>query len=250
VDGVRHPAVAGTFYPAQPAVLARTIDELVAGAQAGPAPKAIIVPHAGYMYSGAIAASAFARIDRAIERVVIIGPAHRVYVDRPVWPGVARMETPLGEIEVDVAAIERAGFAAHPAAHAREHSIEVELPFVQKLAPRAKVVPLVVSDRLIDLEPLWGGRETLIAISSDLSHYLPYAECRSTDARTAEKILAFEEVDSDAACGAAGINSLSAIARKRGLRIEQLDLRNSGDTAGPRDRVVGYGAFALYEATR
>ena len=247
MEATRPPAVAGLFYPEEREVLARTVDELLAAAPGGEAPKAIVVPHAGYVYSGAIAASAFKRVGAGIERVVIVGPAHRVYCDQLVWPGARHMQTPLGDVEIDVAAIERAGYEAHPAAHAREHSIEVELPFVQKLLPRAKVVPLVISRGDVDLEPVWGGPETLIAISTDLSHYLPYARAKDIDARTAANILALEPVEHECACGAAGLNGLLAIARRKQLRIEQVDLRNSGDTSGTKDRVVGYGAFALYE---
>ncbi len=253
LDSVRPPAVAGTFYPAAPRALADQIDGLLAAASGGAPPKAIVVPHAGLVYSGPIAASAFARVAPAIERVVIIGPAHRVYVDHLVWPGARKMRTPLGEVAIDVDAIERVGIAAHPAAHAREHSIEVELPFVQQLLPRAQIVPLIAS-RASEAEvarvlaELWGGPETLIAISSDMSHYLPYAEGRARDRDTAAKIVAHEgALEGEQACGAAGLNGLARLARDKHLRAELIDLRSSGDTAGPRDQVVGYGAFALYE---
>ncbi|HEY6038087.1 MAG TPA: AmmeMemoRadiSam system protein B, partial [Kofleriaceae bacterium] len=176
---VRPAAVAGTFYPGSPAELGATIDQLLTTARADPAvkaatPKALIVPHAGYIYSGAVAASGFARIaagaDR-LDRVVILSPAHRVYVEGLTWPGTSHLRTPLGEIEVDVAAIRAIPeLVAHPSAHAREHAIEVELPFVQRLAPRAKVIPIAASHAapaLVGkvLEQLWGGPETLIVIS-------------------------------------------------------------------------------------
>ena len=265
IQGVRPPAVAGSFYPAEPAALRALVDRLLAArseARSGAMPKALIVPHAGYVYSGPVAAAAFARVAShagRLERVVLLGPAHRIFVHGLAWPGAARLRTPLGEVVVDVEAIREAaralpGVRADAAAHAREHSIEVMLPFVQRLAPAAKVVPLIGStapaaDVGRVLEALWGGAETLIVISSDLSHYLPYAVARSRDENTAERIAGLDGVLSgDDACGAVGINGLLWVARQRGLRVELVDLRSSGDTAGTRDEVVGYGAFALYEA--
>jgi AmmeMemoRadiSam system protein B len=256
---VRPAAVAGTFYPGSARELNATLDTLLGAAATteAPAPKALIVPHAGYVYSGAIAATAFRRIEKIadrLERIVIVSPAHRVYVEGLVWPGTTHLETPLGQISVDVDAIRGIPeLVAHPAVHAREHAIEVELPFVQRLAPRAKVIPIAASHASAELvgsvlDRLWGGPETLIVISSDLSHYHPYADARARDRRTADKILAFDTgLEGEEACGCTGINGLAWVARRRHLRIEVLDLRNSGDTAGPRDEVVGYGAFALYE---
>jgi MEMO1 family protein len=257
---VRLPAVAGTFYPATPDVLLATVDGLLeaAGAPSEPRPKALIVPHAGYIYSGAIAASGFARVgrDAPITRVVMIGPAHRVALDGLAWPGAARVATPLGEVEVDVDAIAAVPeLIASPLAHAREHSLEVELPFIQRLWPRAKVIPIAASHARPEqvghvLEALWGGPETLIVISSDLSHYLPYATGRAHDEHTAAKIVALDTgLTGEEACGATGINGLTWVARRRGLVPELVDLRSSGDTAGrDRDEVVGYGAFAFHEA--
>ena len=253
---VRAPAVAGRFYPASPAELTARIDALLAGA-APPTtarPKALIVPHAGLVYSGPIAAAAFARIApwaARLERIVMIGPAHRVFVDGLVGPGCTQLRTPLGLVDVDVAAL--AALPASAAAHAHEHSLEVELPFLQRLAPRAKVVPLIGSRAepavvARELERLWGGAETLIVISSDLSHFLSYDAGRARDEHTVAKILARDAVlVGDEACGAIGINGLLQVAHARRLSIELVDLRSSGDTAGRRDEVVGYGAFALYE---
>ena len=188
LETTRAPAVAGSFYPASPEGLDALVDRLLAphdagAAPPGPPPKALIVPHAGYVYSGPIAASAFARLlpsRGAITRVVLLGPAHRVRVEGLVSPGVARMRTPLGDVAVDTDALAALGdVRADPRAHAAEHSLEVELPFLQKVAPGARVVPLAVGEAHPDdvarrLEALWGGPETLIVISSDLSHYLPY----------------------------------------------------------------------------
>ena len=255
VIDVRPPAVAGTFYPGDAAVLRRTLDELLAAASPAPAgaacPKALIVPHAGYIYSGAIAASAFARVApfaEAITRVVLIGPAHRMYVDGLATPGAERLATPLGEVAVDPAARE---LPADPRAHAREHALEVELPFLQRVCPRAQVVPVIgsraTSDEVAALLDALDGPGTLFVISSDLSHYEPYAQGRLHDAATAERIVALDAtLAGEDACGALGINGLLRLAQRRGLRAEAIDLRSSGDTAGGRDEVVGYGAFAVY----
>jgi AmmeMemoRadiSam system protein B len=259
VEAVRAAAVAGRFYPGSREELSRTVRELLAEAPTiGPRPKAIIAPHAGFVYSGPIAASAFARIApiaSEIERVILVGPAHREYVDGLVWPDAARLATPLGEVEVDVDAIARiAQIRPNASAHAREHCLEVELPFLQTLMPDARVVPLLASRAAPELvgrvlERLWGGPETLIVISSDLSHYLAYAKGRARDQKTVEQILAFDPtLDGEQACGAVAINGLSWLAREKRLRAELVDLRSSGDTAGSRDEVVGYGAIAFTEA--
>lgn len=255
---LRQPAVAGTFYPGDPRELGALVDALLAGAaeRVGPSPKAIIAPHAGYVYSGPVAASAFALLLRRaqpVSRVVLLGPAHRVRVDGLASPGATVLRTPLGDVRVDVAALSTIGAPESPEAHRREHSLEVELPFLQRVAPRASVVPLVVGAATAEevaraLEVVWGGPETVIVVSSDLSHYLPYDVGRVADERTAARIVALDDgLGGDEACGAAPINGLLRVARRRGMRAELVDLRSSGDTAGPRDEVVGYGAFALYE---
>ena len=259
-DSVRAPAVAGTFYPSSASELGALVDRLLAAASVpadAPCPKALIVPHAGYVYSGPIAASAFARIAphrERITRVVLVGVSHRVYVEGLATPGCARLRTPLGEIEIDREALRGlGGIEDNVAAHAREHSLEVELPFLQRVAPHAKIVALAGSRAEPErvgrvLEALWGGPETLIVISSDLSHYLPYAQGRELDRETCARITAFDmAITGDRACGSVGINGLAWIARKKQLRCELIDLRSSGDTAGSRDEVVGYAAFALYE---
>ncbi|HSN29364.1 MAG TPA: AmmeMemoRadiSam system protein B [Kofleriaceae bacterium] len=251
---VRPAAVAGTFYPAAAEVLDAQVSKLLAAAKApaGPCPKALIVPHAGYIYSGPIAASAFARIapygDR-ITRVVLIGPAHRVFVNGLAATGADKLRTPLGDIDVE----QVPGIHVNPAAHAREHSLEVMLPFLQKVCPNARVIALCGSRaRPEDVGTLlaehWGGPETLILISSDLSHYLPYAEGREVDQQTAEQILALDAtIEGEHACGSIGINGLLWLAKKKQMRAELVDLRSSGDTAGDKAEVVGYGAFAFYE---
>jgi AmmeMemoRadiSam system protein B len=260
---VRFPAVAGTFYPASRAELDALVTSMLSAVEPGVAvrrPKAVIVPHAGYIYSGAVAASAFARVapfGASLRRVLLVGPAHRVRVDGLASPGVSHLRTPLGDVMVDLDALGAVPeIAPNAAVHAREHSLEVELPFLQKVAAGAKVVPIAVGAaepmavaRVI--EALWGGPETLVVISSDLSHYLPYDDARAVDRRTADRVLALDPkpLTGEDACGATGINGLLVAARGRGLAVELADLRNSGDTAGSRHEVVGYGAFALYEAS-
>lgn len=219
-------------------------------------PKALVVPHAGYVYSGPIAASAYACLSGArdrVRRVVLLGPAHRVYVSGLVLPDATAFETPLGRIDVDMQASSGLGLVHNAAAHAREHSLEVELPFLQSVLSAFTIAPIAVGDSTPTevaavIEALWGGPETLIVVSSDLSHYLPYAQARAVDARTARKVLALDvTVGYEEACGAGPLNGLLLVARRRGLEVAQLDLRTSGDTAGSKGEVVGYGAFAFYE---
>ncbi len=271
---LRPAAVAGLFYPSEPGELRATVSALLDAARAdhrartpggaaaaARAPKALILPHAGYVYSGAIAASGYAALGaaaRTLGRVVLLGPAHRVWLRGLAVPAAQAFATPLGEMPVDTDAV--AALRALPAvtvsdeAHALEHSLEVQLPFLQELAPQARIVPVVAGDAscgeaaaLIDV--LWGGPETLIIVSSDLSHYQSYASACVADRATAQAIVAGrEDLRGDEACGAVPINGLARVARRRGLRVEILDLRNSGDTAGERSRVVGYGAFGYYDA--
>jgi AmmeMemoRadiSam system protein B len=260
---VRPPAVAGAFYPSDPSELREHVDALLARAVpsiVGPPPKAIIVPHAGYVYSGAIAASGYARLRDAevrIERVVLLGPCHRVRLAGVAVPEADVLETPLGQIPVDVEAIAKVadfpGVTRSDRAHAKEHSLEVQLPFLQRILGSFKVVPLGVGDATPDevarvLEALWGGPETLIVVSSDLSHYLPYAIAKGVDQYTAQRVLELCPIlDPSEACGATPLNGLLLVARHKHLRPALLDLRSSGDTAGPRDGVVGYGAFGFFE---
>jgi AmmeMemoRadiSam system protein B len=262
---VRPAAVAGAFYPEQPEALKQMLADCFAAAKPGPAesalrPKALIVPHAGYVYSGAVAASAYAVLKpwrASIRRVVLLGPVHRVWVPGLALPGVDAFESPLGRILLDQTGI--AAIADLPqvsvsvAAHAEEHSLEVHLPFLQSVLADFWLIPLAVggaSPAAVAqvLDRLWGGDETLIVISSDLSHFLPYAEAKRADAATANAILGLNShLVGEQACGAHPVNGLMLAAGQRGLVPHLLDLRNSGDTAGSRDRVVGYGAFAFVE---
>lgn len=222
-------------------------------------PKALVVPHAGYVYSGPIAASAYACLRafrEKIRRVVLFGPAHRVYLHGLALPDADAFDTPLGRIRIDADAAASLGLPRNVAAHAREHSLEVELPFLQSVLASFDIVPIAVGDAGPEevagiIERLWGGPETLIVISSDLSHYLPYATARAVDTRTAGKIISLEgPLGHDEACGATPINGLLLVARRRRLLPVALDIRSSGDTAGSKGEVVGYGAFAFYEDER
>jgi MEMO1 family protein len=256
---VRPPAVAGMFYPDDGAVLRRDVMAMLAGCPvAGPVPKAIIAPHAGYIYSGPVAARVYARLAPLaglVSRVVLLGPVHRVWVPGLALPGVEAFDTPLGRVFLEAESVAAlAGFPqveTNAAAHAMEHSLEVQLPFLQTVLGDFKLVPLVVGGASPEavaevLEALWGGPETLVVVSSDLSHFLPYAEARDLDASTADAIMRLDgHLVGERACGAHPVNGLLLAARRHGLTPHQIDLRNSGDTAGDKQRVVGYGAFAF-----
>jgi AmmeMemoRadiSam system protein B len=257
---VRPAAVAGAFYPDNAGELRAAVLGYVARTNPpGPFPKALIAPHAGYQYSGPVAGSAYALIAPRrdeIERVVLIGPSHRVGFAGLALPDAAAFATPLGEVLLDRAAIDRIRplpqVIVSDQAHRREHSLEVHLPFLQEVLGPCSIVPLLTGDAVPSevgavIEALWGGPETLIVVSSDLSHYHDYATASRMDAATSAAIEALrdEEIADDDACGAVAIRGLLWAARRRGLRARTLDLRNSGDTAGGKDRVVGYGAYAL-----
>lgn len=261
----RPPAVAGQFYPGSAERLSAEVVRLLAAApehRGTAAVKALIAPHAGYVYSGPVAATAFAAVkDRsaAIERVVVIGPAHYVAVRGVAVPTVDAFDTPLGRVPID-----RAGMSAlsdvpcviaSDVPHAPEHALEVELPFLQTVLRSFAVIPLLVGDAAPQevaeaLERVWGGEETLIVVSSDLSHYLDYDRARRRDHATAAAIeqLDWTRIGPNDACGALAICGLLVQARRRGLGAERLALCNSGDTAGDRQRVVGYGAWAFAPA--
>lgn len=223
-------------------------------------PKALIAPHAGYAYSGPIAASAYSALGGAahtIERVVLVGPSHYVPFFGVAVPRAEAFETPLGKVPVDDDArrevLRMPGVVAADAPHAREHSLEVQLPFLQTLLGEFRVLPIAAGDATAReiaaaLECVWGDERTLVVVSSDLSHYLDYATARDLDAATAGAILdRSTELGGEQACGCVGINGLMHAARERALDVRLLDLRNSGDTCADRSSVVGYGAFAVYE---
>jgi AmmeMemoRadiSam system protein B len=264
MGGIRQPAVAGRFYSADAGRLRASVEGYLDAAnrpRTGRPPKALIAPHAGYAYSGPVAGHAFAALRVAAEplrRVVVIGPAHFVPVRGVAVPSADAFRTPLGDVPVDRAAIEaivdlpQVNVADAP--HEPEHALEVELPFLQTILEKFSIVPLVVgqaqpSEIAEILARLWGGDETAIVVSSDLSHYHDYVTAQRLDAATATTIEALDpSLAPDDACGHLPIAGLLIEVRRRSLEALRLDLRNSGDTAGPKDQVVGYGAWAFHHA--
>ncbi|MFT3930925.1 MAG: AmmeMemoRadiSam system protein B [Spongiibacteraceae bacterium] len=261
---MRAAVVAGTFYPGQPEQLAANVSELLAAVDASELvarPKALIVPHAGYIYSGPTAAAAYASLaDNAeqIRRVILLGPVHRIPVRGLALPDVEAFATPLGTIELDRAAISNISsmpqVVVSTAAHRFEHSLEVQLPFLQTVLDDFKLVPIAVGDASAEqvaevIEKLWGGPETLIVVSSDLSHFHSYRSATQIDQQTVASILDLRSLNShEQACGATPINGLLQVARRHGLKPELIDLCNSGDTAGDKERVVGYTSIAFHDA--
>jgi AmmeMemoRadiSam system protein B len=255
----RRPAVAGVFYPDDPDELAREVRAHLGAAKrhGGPAPRAIIAPHAGYVYSGPVAGSAYARLAPLrgrVRRVVLIGPSHHVGFEGLAVPSADAFTTPLGPVPLDREAID--ALLALPqvreldAAHAQEHSLEVQLPFLQEVLGEFRLVPLAAGDASAEevaevIERFFDEPETLVVVSSDLSHYHDYATARRLDAETSRAIceLRPDDLDWESACGRVGVRGLLVVARRHGLAAHALDVRSSGDTAGPRDRVVGYGAY-------
>ena len=257
----RAPAVAGLFYEADPARLRRHVDGLLAGVSDGshPFPRALIVPHAGYIYSGQTAARAYARLrhrERPIRRVALFGPAHRVYLEGMAVPSVEAFDTPLGRIPLDLEGIDAVrsmpGVCVSDEAHREEHSLEVQLPFLQAVLTDFSLVPVVVGrceGPLVGavMEALWSDAGTLLLVSTDLSHFHSYDRARNLDTRTSERLLPrHRDLVGEEAYGASALNGLMSTGRSRSLEMELIDLCNSGDTAGDRNRVVGYGAFSLH----
>lgn len=261
----RHPPqVAGMFYPNDPGECAKAVDRCLSAASASPVadPKVIVAPHAGYIYSGPVAGTAYKPLQRLadrIRRVVLIGPAHRHALRGVATTSAGAWETPLGAVSVDADAL--AHLSGHPSFHVNdaafrgEHSLEVQLPFLQRVLGDFSLIPLLAGDvspatvaDILDL--VWGGSETLIVVSSDLSHFHDYDTAQKRDRETTMKIetLRYDELHGENACGCRGVAGALLQARKRDLRVTALDLRNSGDTAGDRRRVVGYGAYAMEDA--
>jgi AmmeMemoRadiSam system protein B/AmmeMemoRadiSam system protein A len=264
MGSVRTAAVAGLFYPADPRALAAELDELVGGVeQSGPRlgfPKALVVPHAGYVYSGPVAARAYDELAAArgiVRRVVMLGPVHRVAVRGLAIPTDEAFATPLGRVAIDRAALEAVRrlpqVVASDRAHVQEHALEVQLPFLQRQFGDFTLAPFAVGMATVEevaqvIDALWGGAETLIVISTDLSHYHPYGEARQIDGRTLTRIAHFAtDLDHEEACGATPLNGFLSVARRRKLAIKLLAACNSGDTAGGKGQVVGYSSFGLYE---
>jgi AmmeMemoRadiSam system protein B/AmmeMemoRadiSam system protein A len=264
MPSIRNAAVAGLFYPGESRALAAEVEELLA-TTGEPAPrlgfpKALIVPHAGYVYSGPVAARAYDELAGArgiVRRVVMLGPVHRVPVRGLAVPGSQAFATPLGTIAIDRDAIaalrDLPQVVQSDAAHALEHSLEVQLPFLQKQLGEFALVPFAVGMASVAevadvIERLWGGRETLVILSTDLSHYHAYDEAQRIDGSTVSRIAQLAaDLDHEEACGATPLNGLLEVAKRKALKVRLLDVRNSGDTAGGKDRVVGYSAFALDE---
>jgi MEMO1 family protein len=261
---IRPPAVAGFFYPGDRAELSDMVSELIAGVSVNTlprTPKAYIVPHAGYVYSGSTAAVVYAMAARqraAVRRVILIGPSHRVYLEGAAVPSAQAFATPLGEIPIDQdlknSVLDVPGVMESDHPHRLEHSLEVQLPFLQLAFSDFALVPIVVGNASAQqvaamLDAVWSDTDTLVLASSDLSHYHSYRTAQSIDAQTSSAISNRQtNLTGKQACGAVAINGLLHCARERDLQVIELARCNSGDTAGDKDRVVGYGAYALFEA--
>ncbi len=261
---MRPPAVAGLFYPENANELRHAVNGYIAEASLRAAvadrPKALIVPHAGYQYSGSVAGFAYRRLcdwSADIHHVVMIGPSHRVAIRGLAVPSVGTFVTPLGSVPIDAAGrsrlLELGLVGISDAAHAAEHSLEVQLPFLQVVLEDFDILPITIGFAPCEqvaraIDAVWGGSDTLVLVSSDLSHYHTWNEARQLDDATTRAIVERRsDLHAEQACGACGINGLMQVARRRGLTVEVLDQRNSGDTAGDRSRVVGYGSYALIE---
>ena len=261
---MRPPAVAGLFYPENANELRHAVNGYIAEASLHAAvadrPKALIVPHAGYQYSGSVAGFAYRRLrgwSADIRHVVMFGPSHRVAIRGLAVPSVDTFATPLGNVPIDAAGrarlLELGLVGISDAAHAAEHSLEVQLPFLQVVLEVFDILPITIGFAPCEqvaraIDAVWGGSDTLVLVSSDLSHYHTWSEARQLDDATTRAIVERRsDLPDEQACGACGINGLMQIARRRGLTVEVLDQRNSGDTAGDRSRVVGYGSYALHE---
>jgi len=259
---IRQPAVAGMFYPDNPRQLKVDLEYMLDSAELPALDpqsiKALIAPHAGYIYSGPVAATAYKLLlprREQIKRVVLLGPSHRVALRGLAIPTCKLFRTPLGDIPLDMQALQLIaslpGVTKRDDAHSREHSLEVQLPFLQTALNDFVLIPLVVGVADPEtvaavLDKLWGGTDTLIVISSDLSHFLPYAAAKTRDSQTSKLIEQLDHtIDGEQACGCHPLNGLLKLARKKGLTVHPLDMRNSGDTAGSRDQVVGYGSYAI-----
>jgi AmmeMemoRadiSam system protein B len=258
---VREAAVAGLFYPAKTEQLRHDVDAMLqrAPAPAGPAPKVLILPHAGYVFSGPVAAAGCNLLRTAaasIRRVVLLGPAHRIYLEGMAVPDADAFATPLGSVPLDRESIDAIatlpGVCVSELAHQDEHSLEAQLPLLQTVLQDFTLVPVVVgraAPRQVAavIDAVWGGPETLVVISSDLSHYLSYEQARLMDAATCKAIInKSSKLTGEQACGAHAINGLMQAQHSQSLTVEPIALCNSGDTCGDKNKVVGYGAFSLH----
>ncbi|MBU0676865.1 MAG: AmmeMemoRadiSam system protein B [Verrucomicrobia bacterium] len=257
---IRRAYRAGEWYPADPEELKKTVLAYLSEVkETGPAPKALIAPHAGYVYSGPIAASAYARLRDAsetIRKVILLGPAHFVDVRGLAVSSAEAFETPLGSVPIDKElrsiALDFAQVVIDDEAHRQEHSLEAHIPFLQVVLNDFSLLPFAVRGASPEqvsevLQAVWGGDETLIVVSSDLSHFLEYDVASKLDKATSLAIeeCRYEDIGHDQACGREAISGLLKIAREHSMHVRNIDLRNSGDTAGPRNQVVGYGAYVV-----
>ncbi len=259
---LRSPAVAGMFYPDNAVVLRDTIQQYLqqATVQTTACPRVLVVPHAGYVYSGEVAAVAYRQIAACahdIHKVVLMGPSHRVAFHGLALPRSEGFQTPLGTVKLDMVLYEKVqalpGVVVSEQAHAAEHSLEVQLPFLQQILPDFSLLPLVIGDASMEevaavIAAIWHEPDTLFVISTDLSHYHAYSQAQQLDRATSEAIVQLqpEQIGYENACGRNGLNGMLLFAREQGLQAECLDLRNSGDTAGDKNRVVGYGAYVIH----
>jgi len=262
MENIRSTAVAGLFYPASSDELVQLVNNELSQAtpEAGHHPLAIIVPHAGYVYSAAIAANVYKHLQHfrsIIKRVLLIGPSHRVAFQGLALSSADFFQTPLGKIAVDKTAqkdlLNIAGIQLHDQAHANEHSLEVQLPFLQHVLDDFSLIPIVAGDANAELiaqaiDTVWDGQQTLVVISSDLSHYHDYKTAQRLDNASSKAIVALNctTLSSANACGYVGVNGLLLFAQRHHLKASIVDVRNSGDTAGDKTSVVGYGGY-LFE---
>jgi len=268
---IRPPAVASMFYPVGAAELRKAVQNYLSNAgteedvsqlkkEEFAELRTLIVPHAGYIYSGKIAASAYRLLEQnknQFKRVLLLGPAHRVLLEGAAFPEMVAFETPLGEITLDKELIEKilaefSWISVSDKAHAEEHCLEVQLPFLQETLGEFKLLPLVVGDAKTELlaaliQQFSKDHETLIVISTDLSHFHDYETAREIDGRTANAIELLEQnrISTEDACGAYPLRGALLAASQNQWKVHRLGLCNSGDTAGERGRVVGYGAWAM-----
>jgi len=257
---IRRAAVSGRFYPSDKLELSKIISSFMRKAVITnrEIPKAIISPHAGYIYSGQIAAAGYKVLERPnnIKKIILFAPSHFANFDGIVASNVDFFETPFGKIKVNNNSIERLEkkslINVDNFAHEQEHSIEVQLPFLQYILNEFQIVPLLVSSNGFKNIPAiineLMDKETLIVVSSDLSHYLPYEKAVITDKKTADHILnlEYDELSIDSACGIGAIKGLLLYTKIKHGKIDLIELKNSGDTSGDKSSVVGYGAFYSY----
>lgn len=258
---IKKPAVAGAFYPDEPDILNNMVEHLFdAITWAGSSPKAIIAPHAGYIYSGIAAACAYQCLEMMpyIKNIILVGPSHYIAFNGVAYSDYDTFITPLGELFVNTNLIQQ--IAKLPAtqhfndAFSREHCLEVQFPFLQKKLNEFTIVPLLVSGANKQtvasvLEALWGDKETLVIISSDLSHYHDYLTAQQLDSETSQAIvnLDADNIKEDSACGRIAIRGLLHLAKQKKMQAKKILQINSGDTAGDKQRVVGYGAYHFFE---